>query len=98
MSALALEVREHRHRVGLKGPGAADWLAANGIPVPLAPNTWTHAEKSDVAAALLVARLGASEFFLEDGAAGTALQQISRSLEEPQIGRASCRERVYVLV
>jgi sarcosine oxidase subunit gamma len=86
MSALAFEVREHRDRVGLKGPSAADWLAANGIPTPSAPNTWIHAEESDVAAALLVARLGASEFFLEDGMAGTALEQISRSLDEPPPG------------
>jgi sarcosine oxidase subunit gamma len=86
MSAPALEVREHRDRMGLKGPRAADWLAGNGIATPSAPNTWTHAVKPDIAAALLVARLGASEFFLEDGTTGTALKQISRSLDEPPPG------------
>jgi sarcosine oxidase subunit gamma len=86
MSALTLEVRELRDRMGLKGPGAADWLAGNGIATPSAPNTWTDAEKPDIAAALLVARLGASEFFLEDGATGTALKQISQCLDEPPPG------------
>ena len=85
MSALALEVREHRDRVGLKGPRAAEWLAANGAPLPAAPNTWAHSEQS-LSDPLLVARLGTSEFFLEDGAAGTALQRISRSLDEPPPG------------
>ena len=86
MSALTLEVSEHRDRLGLKGPGAAEWLAAQGIPAPSAPNTWTRAEKSDNAAALWVARLGASEFFLEEGAGGTALRQIAPSLDEPPPG------------
>jgi sarcosine oxidase, subunit gamma len=85
MSALALEVREHRDRVGLKGPKAAEWLAANGVPLPAAPNTWAHSEPS-LSDPLLVARLGASEFFLEDGAGGTALERISRSLDRPQPG------------
>ena len=86
MSALALEVREHRDRVGLKGPRAAEWLAANGIPLPAAPNTWAQSEESQSADPLLVARLGTSEFFLEDGAAGTALKRISRSLDAPTPG------------
>ena len=85
MSALALEVREYRDRVGLKGPRAAEWLAANGVPLPAAPNTWAHSEAS-LSDPLLVARLGASEFFLEDGAGGTALERISGSLDQPQPG------------
>jgi sarcosine oxidase subunit gamma len=35
---------------------------------------------------LLVARLGASEFFLEDGAGGTALERMSGSLDQPRPG------------
>jgi len=27
-------------RVGVKGPGAAEWLAARGVPVPNEPKTW----------------------------------------------------------
>lgn len=52
-------------RAGVKGPGAADWLAAQGIPVPAAPNSWAPLPGGG-----LVARLGLSEFLLEDGPAG----------------------------
>ena len=82
MSALALAVHGHRARLGLKGPRAAEWLAANGIAVPMTPNTWTHSDHAPGPDALLVARLGTAEFFLEDGAAGTTLERISPSLEE----------------
>ena len=82
MSALALAVHGHRDRLGLKGPQAAQWLSSNGIAVPITPNTWTHADDALGPDALLVARLGTAEFFLEDGAAGTTLKRISPSLDE----------------
>jgi sarcosine oxidase, subunit gamma len=82
MSALALELREKRDRLGLKGPRAAEWLAAQGIALPMTPNTWTHSGGAIAADALLVARLGTAEFFLEDGGAGTTLERISPSLDE----------------
>jgi sarcosine oxidase, subunit gamma len=88
MSALALELRERRDRLGLKGPRAADWLVTQGIDVPATPNTWTQSantwtqsEEGTAADALLAARLGAAEFFLEDGAAGTALKRIFPALD-----------------
>jgi sarcosine oxidase, subunit gamma len=86
MSALTLELRERRHRVGLKGPRAAGWLATQGIDVPATPNTWTHSEDGIAADALLAARLGAAEFFLEDGAAGTRLERIFPALRENPAG------------
>jgi sarcosine oxidase subunit gamma len=82
MSALALTVQNPRGRLGLKGPRAAEWLVARGIVLPMAPNTWTHSGEDAAADGLLVARLGTAEFFLEDGAAGTALRRISPSLED----------------
>jgi sarcosine oxidase subunit gamma len=82
MSALTLELREKRDRLGLKGPRAAEWLAAQGIELPVTPNTWTHSEEAIAADALLVARLGTAEFFLEDGSAGTTLKRISPSLDK----------------
>jgi sarcosine oxidase subunit gamma len=48
-------------RAGVKGPNAAAWLAEQGIAPPPQPNTWI------AAAGGLVARLGESEFLLEDG-------------------------------
>ena len=82
MSALALELREKRDRLGIKGPRAAEWLAAQGIALPMTPNTWMHSEEALAADALLVARLGTAEFFLEDGAAGTTLKRISPALDK----------------
>ena len=82
MSVVSLELREKRDRLGLKGPRAAEWLAAHGIVLPVTPNTWTHAKDTSTADALLVARLGTAEFFLEDGMGGTTLERISPSLDE----------------
>jgi sarcosine oxidase subunit gamma len=66
-----------RHRFGLKGPRAAGWLETHGIAVPAAPNTWTQAVADPGRGIpLLVARLGAAEFFLEDGAGATFLRDI----------------------
>jgi sarcosine oxidase subunit gamma len=81
MSGPLLEAHEQRERLGLKGPRAAEWLAAHGIGVPMTPNTWTQSEQN-FAEGLLVARLGTGEFFLEDAAAGTTLKGISPSLDE----------------
>jgi sarcosine oxidase subunit gamma len=85
MSALALS-RQQRERLGLKGPRAAQWLAANGIDSPATPNTWTSPAPAEAAQALLVARLGSTEFFLEDAAAGTTLVRIAPSLQEHPVG------------
>ncbi len=73
MTALAFEMVDRRARLGLKGPRAADWLAAQGIVLPKAPNSWTHAPSAGGMEGLLVARLGSAEFFLED-AAGSGLE------------------------
>lgn len=47
-------------KAGLKGPGAAAWLAERGVAVPPRANTWCGD---------LVARLGETEFFIEGEAA-----------------------------
>jgi sarcosine oxidase subunit gamma len=71
-----------RDRLGLKGPQAADWLGTQGVAVPAAPNTWTHSREGAAAEALLVARLGHAEFFLEDHAAGTTLKRLAPLLNQ----------------
>lgn len=48
------------NRFGVKGAGAADWLASQNITVPERPNTWCQS------AGGIVARLGRSEFLIED--------------------------------
>lgn len=67
---LRVAQRECRALFGCKGPRAAEWLAAQGLTIPPAPNTWAAGPDTAV-----VARLGASEFFIEEGAPG---DQVSR--------------------
>ena len=62
---LALADLSFLPKSGLKGPAAAQWLTAQGVPVPPEANTWSALPDDGV-----IARLGHSEFFLEDGAAG----------------------------
>jgi len=66
-----------RGRFGLKGPRAAEWLEDRGIGVPAAPNTWTEvAVPEGQGEPLLVARLGSTEFFLEDPTGAAFLRGI----------------------
>jgi sarcosine oxidase subunit gamma len=83
MSALLeFEKRNRCERLGLKGPRAAAWLEGRGIALPAAANEWTAAAGDE----LLVARLGISEFFLEDGAGGDRLRGLESALDAPQPG------------
>lgn len=59
MSAIAFENLSRTPCAGVKGPGAAAWLASLGVPVPRAPNTWLPLHGG------LIARLGLSEFLVE---------------------------------
>ena len=65
---------------GVKGPRAADRLASRGIALPAMANSWCADDE------LLVARLGASEFFLEEGAARGRLRELELDLEEKTAG------------
>ncbi len=66
MNAVTLQVQSDRHRLGLKGAGAAQWLASRGFTIPSLPNTWVTASPGPAEhGSSLLARLGTSEFFLE---------------------------------
>ena len=54
-----------RRRCGYKGPGAAAWLQQQGLPIPPQPNAWLP-----LASGGLIARLGRSEFMIEDAPGG----------------------------
>jgi sarcosine oxidase subunit gamma len=73
MNPLLLQLVQNRALAGCKGPRAAEWLAAQGLGVPPAPNTYTIA--SDANDAVLIARLGWSEFFLEQGVPGETVRR-----------------------
>ncbi len=79
MSRLTLTLEKRRDRLGLKGPRAAEWLVAQGMVLPMLPNTWTRSAGIDAADVVLVARLGSAEFFVEDAAAGRTLKRIAPS-------------------
>ncbi len=68
-------------RIGWKGAGAADWLAAQGLPVPSQPNTWLPAPEGGI-----VARLGRTEFFAENDPGGGLVEQLQARLLEPAPG------------
>jgi sarcosine oxidase, subunit gamma len=99
-NALEFEQRGGCERFGLKGPRAAEWLEARGITLPAAPNQWTTvvpaaagggatpSANANTAAGdeLLVARLGSSEFFLEDCAGGARVCGLEAALDSPEPG------------
>lgn len=67
LNAVALADLSFLSRFGLKGPAAEQWLERQKIVLPAKANSWTGLPGAGV-----IARLGRSEFFLEDGAvAGT---------------------------
>lgn len=58
-------------RTGVKGPGAAAWLASQGIAVPPVHNTWLPLADGSV-----IGRLAYTEFFIE----GAAAQRLDAAL------------------
>jgi sarcosine oxidase, subunit gamma len=86
MSVLLFELQSGRARIGMKGPRAQEWLTSCGIVSPASPNSWAAAGAGGNSTGLLVARLGATEFFLEDAIQGASLEDIRRRLEENPSG------------
>lgn len=80
-SAIELADLSALQRTGLKGPGAGEWLRARGVPVPARPNAWTPLERGG-----LVARLGRSEFLLEDRPQGNSALAVHAGLRTAQSG------------
>jgi len=91
MTILEFERRAPSDRLGLKGPRAQGWLAACGVDTPAAPNTWLSfagdgALPGAAEDGLLVARLGAGEFFLEDAQAGVIVRALASVAAKPPAG------------
>ncbi len=85
-NALEFQKRDGCERFGLKGPRAAEWLEARGIVLPAAPNQWVAGADTGTSDAMLVARLGSSEFFLEDCTGGDRLRDLEVALETGRPG------------
>lgn len=62
-------------RFGVAGPNAAGWLREQGCEVPEGINTWSESQDG-----ILVARLGHSEFFIEDVPNGSVVSELRGSL------------------
>ncbi|HIK55155.1 MAG TPA: aminomethyl transferase family protein [Synechococcales cyanobacterium M55_K2018_004] len=65
-------------RFGVKGANAAAWLSQQGIPVPQRPNTWRSLPPGG-----LVARLGLTEFLIEDGLSSNVAPQLAARCQTP---------------
>jgi sarcosine oxidase subunit gamma len=75
LDAVALADLSFLRRIGLKGPQAQRWLEARDIALPPNANGWLPLPGGGV-----VARLGRSEFFLEDGATANGVDTIRAAL------------------
>lgn len=62
-------------RFGVKGPNASEWLAHQGLTPPAGVNRWEPMEGNGI-----LARLGTSEFFLEDGLHGDIIERLRSAL------------------
>jgi len=83
VEAVAVADLSALRRCGLKGPAAAEWLAARAIPVPSEANRWLELPGGGV-----IARLGRTEFFLEDATDG-------RNVETTRVALADGIDGVY---
>lgn len=65
-------------RFGVKGAHSATWLEQQEIPIPAKPNTWCS-----LADGGLAARLGLSEFLIEDSLDTTIATQLAQNCQNP---------------
>jgi sarcosine oxidase subunit gamma len=77
MESIALVDLSCLPRFGVKGPGAAGALEALGLALPREANRWCDLEGGG-----LVARLGRSEFLLEDGCSGGSVCRVREALAD----------------
>lgn len=65
-------------RFGVKGTHAAQWLAEWGLPIPDRPNTW-----HPLPAGGIIARLGLTEFLIEDSLNSAIAPQLATTCKSP---------------
>ena len=75
LNAVALADLSFLPKFGIKGPAADQWIKERNIVVPEKANTWTSLPGGGV-----IARLGRSEFFLEEGSAADTVAAIRAAL------------------
>ncbi len=65
-------------RFGIKGKNAANWLIQQGISVPDRPNSWHTLPEGGI-----IARLGLTEFLIEDSITSTIAPQLTAACQHP---------------
>ncbi len=65
-------------RFGVKGKNAANWLIQQGISLPDRPNSWCQLPKGEI-----IARLGLTEFLIEDSMTSTIAPQLAAACQYP---------------
>jgi sarcosine oxidase subunit gamma len=81
-------------KMGVKGPGAAEWLAKQGLSVPA--KIYGHATLSGSEG--LIVRTGTSEFFLEDVAGGTRVARLwEAAANQPGVYRFFKQDAGFIL-
>ena len=76
LSAVALADLSFLPKFGLKGPAAQGWLEARNVAIPPRENSWAA-----LAGSGFIARLGRSEFFLEDDPGAPSVGALRTALE-----------------
>jgi sarcosine oxidase subunit gamma len=67
-------------RFGVKGTNAADWLLSQSITLPDRPNTWNTLPDGGI-----IARLGLTEFFIEDSLHSQMAPQLAEACQQPPV-------------
>ena len=75
MQALHIMNVSTLQRYGVKGPQASQWLANHGISIPAEANTWILSDH------VIVMRLGASEFLIEDQIDGKTCSKLEADVD-----------------
>ena len=80
--------RRHEHeRFAVKGPHAAEWLLAHGLMLPERSNTWAAVPAQSAGGeALMIARLGTSEFFFDEARPAPVIAGLAYALRERPAG------------
>jgi sarcosine oxidase subunit gamma len=74
MATLGMADLSFLARCGLKGPNSVEWLTTHGLQIP-AVNAWAPLPGGG-----LIARLGNTEFLIEDANAGTRARELAAAL------------------
>jgi sarcosine oxidase subunit gamma len=82
-----------RRRCGYKGPAAQAWLAERDLPIPPQPNAWLGLDSG-----ALIARLGRSEFLIEDAVGGGRCAQLASHAPGPGVYAVLRQDAELVLV